>query len=55
MFVVLDGAGTLELWPSPVRETRGAQREDVAVGPGHVIARPPGSGIAHSFVAGPRA
>jgi uncharacterized cupin superfamily protein len=52
VFVVLDGAGTLELWPSPVREVRGAQREDIPVGPGHVIARPPGSGIAHSFVAG---
>ena len=54
VFVVLEGAGTLELWPSPVREARGARREDIPVGPGHVIARPPGSGVAHAFVAGPQ-
>lgn len=53
VFVILEGAGTLELWPSPVREARGARREDVAIRPGHVIARPPGTGIAHSFLAGP--
>ncbi len=52
VFVVLAGEGTLELWPSPVREARGAEREDIPVRPGHVVARPPGTGIAHSFLAG---
>jgi uncharacterized cupin superfamily protein len=53
VFVILGGEGTLELCPSPVREARGAQREDIPLRPGHVIARPPGTGIAHSFLAGP--
>ena len=53
VFVILDGAGTLELWPSPVAETRGMQREDVAVRAGHVVARPPGTKVAHGFRAGP--
>jgi uncharacterized cupin superfamily protein len=53
VFVILEGDGTLELWPAPVREARGAHREDVPIRPGHVIARPPGTGIGHSFRAGP--
>jgi uncharacterized cupin superfamily protein len=52
IFVILDGGGTLELWPSPVSQARGAAREDVAIRPGHVIARPPGSRVAHAFRAG---
>ena len=53
LFVILEGGATLELWPPPAREARGEEREDVPVGPGHVIARPPGSRVAHSFLAGP--
>jgi uncharacterized cupin superfamily protein len=53
-FVILDGAGTLELWPAPIAAQRGAAREDVAVRAGHVVARPPGTKVAHSFVAGER-
>jgi uncharacterized cupin superfamily protein len=53
VFVVLEGEGALELWPAPVREAQGAKREEIAVRPGHVIVRPPGTGIAHSFRAGP--
>jgi uncharacterized cupin superfamily protein len=53
VFVILEGEGTLELWPSPVAETRGTQREDFAVRPGHVVARPPGTKVAHAFRAGP--
>jgi uncharacterized cupin superfamily protein len=53
VFVILDGEGTLELRPAPVREARGARSEQIPVGPGHVVARPPGTGIAHSFLAGP--
>jgi uncharacterized cupin superfamily protein len=47
-FVVLDGGGTLELLP--VRE--GAEAERFALRPGHVFARPPGTRVAHSVVAG---
>ena len=53
LFVILAGAGSLELWPSPVLESEGAVREDVAIRRGHVIARPAGTGIGHSFRAGP--
>ena len=45
IFVVLDGAGTLLLW----EEDGVAERE---VRTGSVVARPPGSGVAHSFRAG---
>ena len=41
IFVVLDGAGTLLL-----------DDEEIAVQPGHVVARPPGTGVAHNFRAG---
>lgn len=40
LFVVLGGAGTLRLG-----------EERYAVKPGHVVARPPGTGIAHQFIA----
>ena len=53
VFVILEGSGTLELWPSPVAAARGAQREDVPIATGHVIARPPGSRVAHAFQGGP--
>jgi uncharacterized cupin superfamily protein len=52
VYVILDGSGTLELWPTPVAEARGAQREDVAIGAGHVIAQPPGTKIGHGLRAG---
>jgi uncharacterized cupin superfamily protein len=50
--VVLDGEGTLELWPGPRAVTRGAAREDIPVRAGHVVARPPATGIGHAFRAG---
>ena len=53
IFVILDGAATLELWPSPRREGQGERYQEVALRPGHLVARPPGTGIAHSFLAGP--
>jgi uncharacterized cupin superfamily protein len=52
-FVVLDGAGTLELWPTPLAAERGAERASHELRPGHVVARPGGTRIAHSIVAGP--
>jgi uncharacterized cupin superfamily protein len=53
VFVILEGTATLELWPSPMREANGGVREDIPLRAGHVVARPPASGFAHSFLAGP--
>ncbi|HXY85743.1 MAG TPA: cupin domain-containing protein [Gaiellaceae bacterium] len=51
IFVILEGRGTLELWPSPVRaETH--EHETIDVGAGHVVSRPAGTGIAHYFRGG---
>ena len=52
IFVVLEGTATLHLWPSPLKAERGAEREEHALRPGHVIARPPGTGVSHHFTAG---
>ena len=46
-FVVLEGSGTLELLP-----VRGGEPERHELRRGHVFARPPGSRVAHSIVAG---
>jgi uncharacterized cupin superfamily protein len=51
-FVVLDGGGTVELWPTPLAAERGATSESHELRPGHVIARPGGTRIAHSIKAG---
>lgn len=51
VFVILDGTATLELWPSPRDE--GGAREEIAVRAGHVVARPAGTRVSHSFRAGP--
>src|SRR4051812_9624140 len=53
VFVILEGAATLELWPSPQAEVVGTRREDVPLRPGHVVVRPPGSRVSHSFLPGP--
>lgn len=49
LFVVLDGTATLQLHP------RGGEGEpeEHELHRGHVVARPPGTGIAHAFRAGP--
>ena len=52
IFVVLEGSGTLELWPSPQQRRSGREREDVAIRAGHVISRPASTGVAHGFRAG---
>ena len=52
IFVVLEGEGTLELWPSPARAAEGVEREDHALRAGHVVSRPAGTGIAHLLRAG---
>jgi uncharacterized cupin superfamily protein len=53
IFVVLDGEGTLELTTSRwgAGEPSG-KPEKHSVRPGSVVARPPGSGVAHAFRAG---
>jgi uncharacterized cupin superfamily protein len=53
-FVVLDGGGTLELWPTPRMAQHGVERESHELRRGHVVARPGGTRIAHSIVAGPQ-
>jgi uncharacterized cupin superfamily protein len=53
LFVVLEGAGALELWPAPQAAARGVEREDVPVRAGHVVARPPATRVAHAFRGGP--
>jgi uncharacterized cupin superfamily protein len=52
-FVMLEGDGTLGLWPSPNAASSSSGREDVPIRAGHVVVRPPGTRIAHSFRAGP--
>jgi uncharacterized cupin superfamily protein len=49
IFVILDGTATLELWP---RGGRG-EIEETPLRAGHVVARPPGTGVSHSFRPGP--
>jgi uncharacterized cupin superfamily protein len=53
VFVLLEGEGTLELWPSPVAAGDGAVREEIALRAGHVVARLPSTGVAHALRAGP--
>ena len=52
VFVVLEGDGVLELWPSPIAEQHGVQREDVPLRTGHVVAQPPGQRVGHTLRAG---
>jgi len=52
VFVVLDGGGTLELWPSPLAASQDAAREEIPIRTGHVVARPPSTRISHAFRAG---
>jgi len=51
-FVVLDGDGTLELWPSPRAAMYGMERETHPLRTGDVVVRPPGTRIAHFIKAG---
>lgn len=51
VFVILGGTATLELWPSP-RDESGV-KEETPVRAGHVVARPAGTRVSHSFRAGP--
>jgi uncharacterized cupin superfamily protein len=56
IFVVLEGEGTLELWPSPqASRLHGGEvaRETQPLRRGSVISRPPGTRVSHAFRAGP--
>jgi uncharacterized cupin superfamily protein len=50
LFVFLEGAASFELWPSPraVLEEQ-KEKETIEVRVGHVISRPPSSGVSHSL------
>jgi uncharacterized cupin superfamily protein len=52
VFVLLEGAATLRLWPS-ARDDPDGEPEELPLRSGHVVARPPGTRIPHAFVAGP--
>jgi uncharacterized cupin superfamily protein len=54
IFVVLEGDGTLILWPSPHahRLDPDVKHEEHPIRAGHVISRPAGTRVGHSFVAG---
>jgi uncharacterized cupin superfamily protein len=54
IFVMLDGEGVLELWPTPgtTRLHPGFEYQEHPVRAGHVVARPPGTRIAHALRAG---
>jgi uncharacterized cupin superfamily protein len=54
MFVFLDGSAEFELWPSPsnVLEHE-AVKETLDVRGGHVVSRPPSTGVSHAVRAGP--
>ena len=47
LFVILEGTATLELWPHE------GNVEETPLSAGHVIARPAGTRVSHSFRAGP--
>jgi len=55
IFVVLDGGGVLELWPTPgtARLHPGFEYREHELRAGHVVARPAGTRIAHGLRAGP--
>ena len=54
IFVILEGEGTLHLWPSPsFAAGTGAEREAIPIRAGHVVARPPATRVSHWFRAGP--
>ena len=52
LFVMLEGDGTLELWPSPQQARGGREYEEQPVRAGHVVSRPASTGISHRFRAG---
>jgi uncharacterized cupin superfamily protein len=53
LFVFLEGDATFELWPSPLSVLeQGAETESFQVRAGHVVSRPPSTGVSHALRAG---
>jgi uncharacterized cupin superfamily protein len=52
IYVVLEGSGALVLVPTPQAARRGTTEQEMPIRAGHVISRPPGSGVAHGIRAG---
>jgi uncharacterized cupin superfamily protein len=53
LFVFLEGGATFELWPSPLSVLeQEAERESIEVRAGHIVSRPPSTGVSHSIRAG---
>jgi len=52
IFVVLEGEGVFELWPSPQLARGGRELEELPIRAGHVLSRPASTGIAHGIRAG---
>jgi uncharacterized cupin superfamily protein len=49
LFVFLEGSATFDLWPSALSVLeRGAEKESLQVRAGHVVSRPPSTGVSHS-------
>jgi uncharacterized cupin superfamily protein len=50
LFVFLEGGATFELWPSPLSVIEeGKEQEAIDVRAGHVVSRPPSTGVSHSL------
>ena len=50
LLVFLEGSATFELWPSPLAVVEEkAETESLQVRAGHVVSRPPSTGISHSL------
>jgi uncharacterized cupin superfamily protein len=53
LVVLLEGRATFELWPSPLSVLeQQAEKETLEVRAGHVVSRPPSTGVSHSLRAG---
>jgi uncharacterized cupin superfamily protein len=53
LLVFLDGTATFELWPSPLEVVEHqTDKETHELRGGHVVSRPPSTGVSHSFRAG---
>ena len=52
LFVFLEGGATFELWPAPLNVLEeSAEKESLQVRAGHVVSRPPSTGISHALTA----
>jgi uncharacterized cupin superfamily protein len=50
LFVFLEGGATFDLWPPPLRVLeQQAEKESLQVRAGHVVSRPPSTGVSHSL------